>query len=556
MNAKGDPVANFLAPAAASANAGSRLSEEHSWLVFRLGAHTMCASTLDVEGIIEPKPTTPLPFTPEHVLGTFMFRGHVATAVSLRKKLRVREGKDSAKGPFIVARIGDELAAFWVDEVKDVMGEHNVAWQPMPDMLQSRVFDCYTLAREELVLHTSFASLLAADIEGIPERWRARPEEDSPGEIAGVAGVAGAQAAAADSPGRGPEPSAEETAASSPPESASAEPDAAAAVEPPETRDPGDAPKDTHPTALAGGTARAVPPSGNRPVTGTRRGATPGIGSSAKPTYAPRGPEAEPRARAAWTNADLERRERRRRIVETSGHIASTRSEAAPRGGFGATGESDTETNFSSRPDIGFERREYQAPYASARTDERAGSDDAGPRKSRSRVAAGVALAAIAVLVAIFALWPDRRTEAPPERADNRAQGPVVAEPAPQPAAPSALPEPASRPAVAEKPVDATRVATVETDTLTLTIERPAKPAARTRGTGAAAPAPASAGGQASPGTIVHVVVRGDTLWHISKKYLGNPFRYPELVRLSGIRNPNLIHPGDVVRIRVNENRR
>lgn len=48
---------------------------------------------------------------------------------------------------------------------------------------------------------------------------------------------------------------------------------------------------------------------------------------------------------------------------------------------------------------------------------------------------------------------------------------------------------------------------------------------------------------------IVHLVVKGDTLWHIAQRYVNDPFRYPELARLSNIRNPDLIYPGDRVRI-------
>ncbi len=48
---------------------------------------------------------------------------------------------------------------------------------------------------------------------------------------------------------------------------------------------------------------------------------------------------------------------------------------------------------------------------------------------------------------------------------------------------------------------------------------------------------------------IVHVVVKGDTLWDIAAKYIHNPFRYPELARLSKIKNPDQIFPGDKVRI-------
>lgn len=54
--------------------------------------------------------------------------------------------------------------------------------------------------------------------------------------------------------------------------------------------------------------------------------------------------------------------------------------------------------------------------------------------------------------------------------------------------------------------------------------------------------------------TIVrHIVVRGDTLWHIAKRYLGNPYRYPQLAQLSQIKNPDLIYPGDIVTIEYSE---
>jgi len=55
----------------------------------------------------------------------------------------------------------------------------------------------------------------------------------------------------------------------------------------------------------------------------------------------------------------------------------------------------------------------------------------------------------------------------------------------------------------------------------------------------------------AGSGLIVvrHVVVSGDTLWHIAKRYLGDPYRYPRLAQLSQIDNPDLIYPGDMVTI-------
>lgn len=53
------------------------------------------------------------------------------------------------------------------------------------------------------------------------------------------------------------------------------------------------------------------------------------------------------------------------------------------------------------------------------------------------------------------------------------------------------------------------------------------------------------------PKVRTHTVVRGDTLWHIAKRYLGNGARWKEIYNLNKdkIKNPNLIYPGQIFKI-------
>jgi LysM repeat protein len=43
---------------------------------------------------------------------------------------------------------------------------------------------------------------------------------------------------------------------------------------------------------------------------------------------------------------------------------------------------------------------------------------------------------------------------------------------------------------------------------------------------------------------VSQIVQPGDNLWTFAQRYLGDGSRYPEIARLNGITNPNLIYPG------------
>lgn len=52
-----------------------------------------------------------------------------------------------------------------------------------------------------------------------------------------------------------------------------------------------------------------------------------------------------------------------------------------------------------------------------------------------------------------------------------------------------------------------------------------------------------------NPVNTTYTVVKGDTLWHIAKRFLGDGSRYPEIAKLNNIDNEDLIYPGQVFKI-------
>lgn len=55
----------------------------------------------------------------------------------------------------------------------------------------------------------------------------------------------------------------------------------------------------------------------------------------------------------------------------------------------------------------------------------------------------------------------------------------------------------------------------------------------------------------AAENVINYTVKKGDTLWAIAKQYLGSGTKYPQIASENNIKNPNLIYPGQVIKITV-----
>jgi len=170
------------------------------------------------------------------------------------------------------------------------------------------------------------------------------------------------------------------------------------------------------------------------------------------------------------------------------------------------------------------------------------------PRKGsrREAVAAGVAVLVILLLLAVL-LWPKGEQEAPAlakslvsvknadlgitQKSTGLSQASVPIKTGKIVTGPVRLPTKAGE-----------EILRIENNDFFLSIER-SQPSEK-KGQ------KAEGGASAREGEHIYIVVKGDTLWKIARRYLGDPFRHRELSELSRIKDPDLIHPGDVVRIK------
>ena len=464
--------------------------ENQHLAIFRVASYTFCAPAHTVSAITDVPAWTRIPKTPPSILGAVNHRGQVVVVVSLRRKLGLEPEPANIRSQLIIAELDTGLTGFKVDAVEDVRRPSDMQRHPLATGAAIDIFDAYLVDGDRILLQTDFQKLY--DARETPPR--AVDLEAHLRQAEEKLTVSDRSTAAAEAPAKTTETAAESVSV------------------------PGPAPAAAKISSGARGVPDATPPPG--PSQGT-----PPPAGEAPPPAAEKPPlDRGLRAETPWPTGrqpGAARPSWYRYAFVAALFLVMT---VALGAGVWLLRQ---QTGMRTRGDIPMSARPVTAapeavPAATVR--ERSAQNtppETGEEKSS----------------------PEEKPQPP---AMTPAPSPGTAEIVPpvpegsQPTADSQVSAVSNRRAT---PVPHAEVLRIETETFTLTVERPSRADAAT---------PDKPPGETPTETaeeIRHIVVRGDTLWDIAAHYLGDPFQYPELARLSRIRDPDLIYPNDVIRI-------
>ena len=543
--------------------------KENTLLRFRVGPFRFSVPAIEVEGIIVPPRLTVIPLNPPHSKGVFMYHQRLASAISLRGKFGLPDNNDENLGQLILGEVKTGLVGFWVDEVYETIDSTELEWREMPGIVPHAAFESFAVRDNDIVMASNMQKLYDVPAEAMASMLASvRQNFNLPADMPPVA----AEGTALENEGNDEdvfgdlvEPSRTEAPVNSESKSIeSVESMMASASEPISTVIDFAKSRGMESGSSAAHSRAAKSLNTKNPASVVR----PNPGQAKKIQANP----------ASSHAAGMHGGER------VSSYNAARSGARTSTGGIRSRSGSGSDT-YNSRPQL-FSGGTYadsvnrvQQEYSHVQPTS-TGSAMQDPGEKRSRSGAGWLLTILLLLLIGLGywLWPNERkdfvsteisgsaatesnTANTPEIPQNR--GPVnsvsgsQAEHATPTTPTTKKSEDASEPA-SNKP-DSSEVYRLEGKDVTVTVERN-KPeqlfAQETPQTAQQSDRESRRDEtQTQPGyrEFVHIVVKGDTLWDIAKKYLKNPFRYPELARLSEIKNPDLIYPGDTVRIRARE---
>lgn len=112
------------------------LNKNLELISFRIGEQEFCLDIMAVREIRGGAATTPLPHSPDFVLGVINLRGAVLPIISLRRRFGMCDGEADHRRRILVMEVGEGTTGFVVDAVAEVLRVAAADIQPPPTVSQ------------------------------------------------------------------------------------------------------------------------------------------------------------------------------------------------------------------------------------------------------------------------------------------------------------------------------------------------------------------------------------------------------------------------------------
>lgn len=111
-------------------------AQEIEMLSFRLGDEEYAVMVDAVKEVLKTRDLTPVPNSPDYVLGVMALRGPVLPVIDLCRRLGLPPGKKDEKSRIIVVSVNEEDAGIQVDRVTGVIKILPDAMRPTPETIE------------------------------------------------------------------------------------------------------------------------------------------------------------------------------------------------------------------------------------------------------------------------------------------------------------------------------------------------------------------------------------------------------------------------------------
>lgn len=511
-------------------------SEHEIYLEFKVGPLHFCAPVTEVEIIISPPKMSVVPISAGAMVSCFNHRGRTATVIDLHSKFGLPFKCDKNRTHIILATVQNELKGFWVDRAIDIaplssFEKDNSDSQP----LSNAYFD-FLLRDQEIILQTSFLQLFkcqGSDLIWVPDCEAV--EDAQPDAVVEPVAIESSEGAT----------DAEETqtqTACHEPQVESPVSTAQSCVDDSSDISPGSA--SSRQTAHVVEQHKLIPfvnQAANRQSAHSSNRRHPGLTMQANSTLRASSAQAgSTRVESIYTH---EHKSHEHKLENSADQRLYIRPENASQ----IESQNNPASNFKSKFNnkAGNEKHKFTwlltavlAMLALGFTLEYLMNISARPEAVRADSSAGEETIVV--------------KKTPFEKAEPIAEAPQIEPKAAAPIVEKSDNETLNR--IAQEP-EAGAVMSQSARVYELRVsEQSDSDSYAITGFSPATQQQSAVNQQAvNQQQYTHVVVKGDTLWHITRRYLHDPNRYRELAAASDIDNPHRIYPGDVVKIIVSK---